>query len=127
MNTFIKENEQKEIALLNITHYNDFKEYEKCNNIDIEEFKELLELGNIQEITLGLYNGATDTFTKRDITDNHIIEAIKTEIKESDFYNFFENEFVEKNNIVTTDDWIRLYSEMYEVFTLNESIFVDMN
>lgn len=127
MNTFIKENEQREIALLNITHYNDFKEYEKCNNLDIEEFKEWLELGYIQEITLGLYNGATDTFTKRDITDNHIIEAIETEIKESDFYNFFENEFIEKNNIITTDDWIRLYSEMYEVFTLNESIFVDMN
>lgn len=125
MNTFIKEEEQREITLLNITHYNDFKEYEKYNNIDTEEFKEQLELGYIQEITLGLYNGATDTFTKRGITDNHIIEAIKTEIEESDFYNFFENDFIEKN--YTNADWIRLYSEMYDVFTLNESIFVNMD
>lgn len=125
MNTFIKEEEQREITLLNITHYNDFKEYEKYNNIDSEEFKEELELGYIQEITLGSYNGAADTFTKRDITDNHIIEAIKTAINESDFYNFFENDFIEKNH--TNADWIRLYSEMYEVFTLNESIFVNMD
>lgn len=125
MNKFIKEDKQREITLLNIIHYNDFKEYKKYNNIDTEEFKEQLELGYIQEITLGSYNGATDTFTKRDITDDHIIEAIKTEIKETDFYNFFENEFIEKNH--TNADCIRLYSEMYEVFTLNESIFVNMD
>lgn len=113
---------------LNITHYKDFKEYEKYNNIDIEEFREKLELGYIQEITLGLYNGATNTFTKRDITNNHIIEAIKTEIIESDFYNYFDDElFIKKNNIVTTDDWIILYIEMYDVFTLNESIFIDVD
>lgn len=121
MNAFIKEEEQREITLLNITHYNDFKEYEKCNNIDTEEFKEELELGYIQEITLGLYNGATNTFTKRDITDNHIIEAIETAIEESEFCNLFE----EKN--YKNADWIRLYSEMYEVFTLNDSIFVNMD
>ena len=124
MNKVIKENEQKEIALLNITHYNDFKEYQKYNNVDQEEFKRLLESGYIQDITLGLYNGAIDKFTKRDITDNHIINAIITEIKESDFYNYFDDEFIKENNIKNSSDWILLYTEFYEVFTLGNSIYI---
>lgn len=125
MNFIIGEDEKRQIALSNITHYNDFKEYEKYNNVDQEEFKEFLELGSTQEITLGLYNGAIDTFTKRNITDNHIIDAIITEIKESDFYNYFDDEFIKENNLITINDWILLYTEFYQVYTLNESIFVE--
>ena len=125
MNFIIKENEKRQIALSNITHYNDFKEYEKYNNVDREEFKEFLELGSTQEITLGLYNGAIDTFTKRNITDNHIIDAIITEIKESDFYNYFDDEFIKENNLITINDWVLLYTVFYQVYTLNESIFVE--
>ena len=120
----IKQNEKIEMALNNISHYNDFKEYEKCNNIDKEEFKEFLELGNIQDITLGLYNGAIDTFTKRNITDNHIIDAIMTEIKGSDFYNYFDDEFIKENNIKTSNDWVLLYTEFYYVFTLDNSMYI---
>lgn len=125
MNFIIGEDEKRQIALSNITHYNDFKEYEKYNNVDKEEFKEFLELGSTQEITLGLYNGAIDTFTKRNITDNHIIDAIITEIKESDFYNYFDDEFIKENNIITINDWILLYTVFYQVYTLNESIFIE--
>ena len=126
MNFIIGEDEKRQIALSNITHYNDFKEYEKYNNVDREEFKEFLELGSTQEITLGLYNGAIDTFTKRNITDNHIIDAIITEIKESDFYNYFDDEFIKENNLITINDWILLYTVFYQVYTLNESIFIEM-
>ena len=125
MNFIIGEDEKRQIALSNITHYNDFKEYEKYNNVDREEFKEQLEFGNIQNITLGLYNGATGTFTKRDITNNHITEAIITEIKESNFYNYFDDEFIKDNNLITINDWVLLYTEFYQVFTLNESIFIE--
>ncbi|MEB6232589.1 hypothetical protein [Mammaliicoccus sciuri] len=126
MKLVIKENEQREIALLNITHYNDFKEYQKYNNLDQEEFIRMLKVGHIQDITLGTYNGSTNTFKRDIITSDHIINAINTEIKESDFYNYFENEFIEKNNLKTSNDWIRLYAEFYQVYTLNGSIFVEM-
>ena len=125
MNFIIGEDEKRQIALSNITDYNDFKEYEKYNNVDQEEFKEFLELGSTQEITLGLYNGDIDTFTKRNITDNHIIDAIITEIKESDFYNYFDDEFIKENNITTINDWVLLYTNFYQVYTLNESIFIE--
>ena len=120
----IKENEKIKMILNNIIHYKDFEEFEKYNNLDQEDFKERIEDNYIQDITPGTYNGASDTFTKRNITDNHIIDAIITEIKESDFYNYFDDEFIEENNIKTSNDWILLYTEFYEVFTLGNSIYV---
>ena len=123
----IKENEKIEIALNNVSHYKDFKEYKKYNNLDQEDFKELLNDGYIQDITLGTYNGSTNIFTNDIINNEHIIKAIKTEIIETDFSSFFEDEFIEENNIKTSNDWVLLYTEFYYVFTLDNSIYVELN
>ena len=120
----IKENEKIEIALNNIVHYKDFEEFEKYNNFNKEDFKEMMEDGNIQEITPGTYNGALDTFTKNIINNENIINTIITDIRDIDFYNFFEDEFIEENNIKTSNDWLLLYTEFFEVFTLDNSIYV---
>ena len=119
-----KQNEKIKMILNNIIHYKDFEEFEKYNNLDQEDFGEMMEDGNIQEITLGTYNGSTKTFTNDIINNEHIIKAIKTEVTESDFFNFFEDEFIEENNIKSSGDWILLYTEFYEVFTLDNSIYV---
>ena len=119
-----KQNEKIEMILNNIIHYKDFEEFEKYNNLDQEDFKEMMEDGNIQEITLGTYNGALDTFTKNIINNENIINTIITDIRDIDFHNFFEDEFIKENNIKTSGDWILLYTEFYEVFTLDNSIYV---
>ena len=120
----IKENEKIEIALNNIVHYKDFEEFEKYNNLDQEDFKERMEDNYIQDITPGTYNGASDTFTKNIINNENIINTIITDIRDIDFYNFFEDELIEENNIKTSNDWILLYTEFFEVFTLDNSIYV---
>ena len=120
----IKENEKIEMILNNVIHYKDFEEYKKYNNFNKEDFKEMMEDGNIQEITLGTYNGASDTFTKNIINNENIINTIITDIRDIDFYNFFEDEFIEENNIKTSNDWILLYTEFFKVFTLDNSIYV---
>ena len=119
-----KQNEKIKMILNNVSYYKDFKEYEKCNNIDKEEFKEFLELGYIQDITLGTYNGSTKTFTKDIINNEHIINAIKTEVTETDFSSFFEDEFIKENDIKNSSDWVLLYTEFYYVFTLDNSIYI---
>ena len=119
-----KQNEKIEIALNNISHYKDFEEFEKYNNLDQEDFKERMEDNYIQDITPGTYNGASDTFTKNIINNENIINTIITDIRDIDFYNFFEDEFIEENNIKNSSDWILLYTEFYEVFTLGNSIYV---
>ena len=120
----IKENEKIEIVLNNIVHYKDFEEFEKYNNLDREDFKERIENNYIQDITPGTYNGASDTFTKNIINNENIINTIITDIRNIDFYNFFEDEFIEENNIKTSNDWVLLYTEFFEVFTLDNSIYV---
>lgn len=122
MNT--KQNEKIETALNNISHYKDFEEYEKYNNLNQEDFEERMEDNYINEITLGTYNGASDRFTKNIINDENIIDTIISDMRDIDFYNFFEDEFIEENNIETSNDWILLYTEFFEVFTLDNSIYV---
>ena len=116
--------EKIKMILNNIVHYKDFEEFEKYNNLDQEDFKERIEDNYIQEITLGTYNGALDTFTKNIINNENIINTIITDMRDIDFYNFFEDEFIEENNIKTSNDWILLYTEFFEVFTLDNSIYV---
>ena len=120
----IKQNEKIKMILNNVIHYKDFEEYEKYNNFNKEDFKEMMEDGNIQEITPGTYNGALDTFTKNIINNENIINTIITDIRDIDFYNFFEDEFIEENKIKTSNDWVLLYTEFFEVFTLGNSIYV---
>lgn len=120
----IKQNEKIKMALNNISHYKDFEEFEKYNNLGQEDFKERIDDNYIQDITPGTYNGASDTFTKNIINNENIINTIITDIRDIDFYNFFEDEFIEENNIKTSNDWILLYTEFYEVFTLGNSIYV---
>lgn len=123
----IKQNEKIEMALNNVIHYKDFEEYKKYNNLDREEFKESVEDNYIQEITLGTYNGSTKTFTSDIINNENTIKAIRTEVVESDFFHFFDDEFIEENNIKNYSDWILLYTEFYEVFTLDNSIYVELD
>ena len=119
-----KQNEKIEIALNNISHYKDFEEFEKYNNLDQEDFKEMSEDGYIQDITPGIYNGASDRFINSIINDENIIKAIKTEIIETDFSSFFDNEFIKENDIKNSSDWVLLYTEFYYVFTLDNSIYI---
>ena len=120
----IKQNEKIKMILNNIIHYKDFEEFEKYNNLNREDFKERVEDNYIQDITPGTYNGASDTFTKNIINNKNIINTIITDIRDIDFYNFFEDEFIEENNIKTSNDWLLLYTEFFEVFTLDNSIYV---
>ena len=120
----IKQNEKIETALNNISHYKDFEEFEKYNNLDQEDFKEMLEDGYIQDITPGTYNGASDRFINSIINDENIIKAIKTEIIETDFSSFFDNEFIKENDIKNSSDWVLLYTEFYYVFTLDNSLYI---
>ena len=120
----IKQNEKIKMILNNIIHYKDFEEFEKYNNLDQEDFKERIEDNYIHDITLGTYNGASDTFTKNIINNENIINTIITDIRDIDFYNFFEDEFIEENKIKTSNDWLLLYTEFFEVFTLGNSIYV---
>lgn len=122
----IKDQENLRMAVSNVTLYKDFAEYEKYENVDGAEFIELEENGFIGNLTLGTYNGATDTFQKRTIDDSHILEAILTDIHECELYGLLDDREVDDDQReMSQADYIREYTEIYKVFSINNELFVN--
>lgn len=115
--------ELREFILYNVTHYKDFEEYEKYNNVDAEEFKDKVAVGFIQDITCGTYNGATQTFTPWELNDGNLIDTIIQDIREGILYESLED-FVEGARYI---DYALAYVELYKVFTLEGKVYVDMD
>lgn len=115
--------EVKQFILANITHYEDFEEYSKYNNVTLEEFEEDKENGFIYDMTCGTYNGATQTFTPWEINDNNLIDTIIQDIGDGVLYESLED-FTEGTRYI---DYALAYAELYTVFTLDGKVYVDLD
>lgn len=119
-------NSNIQLALSNITRYkgmNDFKQdYETLEEAQAD-FDEKLEKGFIQNITLSTYNGATQESTFFELTDENILEAIYTDLHETDSYSMIEE--MEESTDLTKWDYIRAYTEFSNVFTLNGLVYIE--
>ena len=112
---------------MNVTSYDDMKEYLQCNNMDCEEFENDIENGYIQCITLGTYNGATDTFTKRGITENHIIDAIYQVISDDAFITYLQDLTDDDINLWNDYRLVYEYTTIYNVITIDNDIYVELD
>ncbi|UMO76795.1 hypothetical protein [Enterococcus phage phiSHEF13] len=116
----------KTVALSNVTRYkdmNDYKQdYETLEEAQVD-FDEKLADGYIQNITLSTYNGATQESTLYELTDENILEAIYTDLHETDSYGMIEE--MEENTDLTKWDYVRAYTEIYNVFTLNGLVYIE--
>lgn len=119
-------NSNIQLALSNITRYKDMNDY-KQDYETLEEaqadFNEKLENGYIQNITLATYNGVTQASTFYELTDENILEAIYTDLHETDSYDMLQE--IEENTDLTKWDYIRAYTEVYNVFTLNGLVYIE--
>lgn len=113
--------QMKQFILANITHYEDFEEYSKANNVYIEDFENYKESGFISEITCGTYNGATNKFVYWEINLDNLINTILQDIEECDYYQVL-NDYTD---VQTPLGYVKAYTEMYNVFTIGEQVFVD--
>lgn len=116
----------KTMALTGVTRYKDMNDY-KQDYETLEEaqtdFDEKLKNGYVQNITLSTYNGATQESTLYELTDENILEAIYTDLHETDFYSMIEE--MEESTDLTKWDYVRAYTEIYNVFTLNGLVYVE--
>jgi hypothetical protein len=113
-------------VLNNVTRYDDFEDF-SCYHDDItrEEWQEYCDDGWAGEITPGTYNGATKKFTRvSKLTDDDIINAIKSDIADDEFIDISLQEFY-PNKPNTPDVQALVYTEAYEVFTIGERLFAD--
>lgn len=107
----------------NIEHYKDFEEYSDANPVTLEEFEDYKERGFIQDITCGTYNGATNTFTPWEINLDNLINTILQDIRDCDYYQVL-NDYTD---VQTPLGYVLAYTEMYNVFTIGERVFVDLD
>lgn len=122
----INKNFSIQLALANVTRYKDMNDY-KQDYETLEEaqadFDEKLAEGYIQNITLSTYNGATQKNTFFELTDENILEAIYTDLHETDYYSMIEE--MEESTDLTKWEYIRAYTEIYNVFTLDGLVYVE--
>ena len=130
---------QNNVSLMNVSYYDSKAEYirstfpgVKTDEEAAEVFSDQMDRGFLQDITCGTYNGATDEFTPWELSDNNILDTILNALHEDDFYNtgFFGNcteEEAEEFEEWTNADWIREYTEVYEVFIIGNNIYVNQD
>ena len=106
----------------NILEYEDFEEYSEANHVTLEEFENYKESGFIQDITCGTYNGATNKFVYWEINEGNLINTILQDIRDCDYYQVL-NDYTD---VQTPLGYVLAYTEMYNVFTIGEQVFVDL-
>lgn len=108
----------------NIEEYESFEEYSKTNyNVSIEEFEQYQKSGFIKEITCGTYNGSTNKFVPWEINLDNLIKTILQDIKDCDYYEVLED----YADIDRPLGYVNAYTEMYNVFTIGNKVFVDLD
>ena len=133
------DDQQRKVALMNIEYYDSIGDYMKStfSRISTEEAEDVfideMERGFIQNITCGTYNGASDTFDPWELTDANILNTIHNNIMDDDFYNFVaaymcdDPEEAEELKEWTDADFIREYTEVYNVFIIGNNIYVNID
>ena len=108
----------------NIEEYESFEEYSKTNyNVSIEEFEQYQKSGFIKEITCGTYNGSTNKFVPWEINLDNLVKTILQDIKDCDYYDVLED----YADIDRPLGYVNAYTEMYNVFTIGNKVFVDLD
>ena len=115
----------KEDILRNVTRYESFEEYRHCTGNDKEEFaykKE--EECSIQDISF--YYGVAGSLLKMEMNDNSIIRALVDLLTVIDFINEYDEAlcYTEKTTVMEA---LEDMTNIYEVFTLDDTLYIDLN
>ena len=136
MSVNIHDRNQNKIALMNVGYYDSKAEYMTNAFVDVtdesaaEDFEQCLDLGYIKEITCGTYNGVTDVFTPWRMTNMNILDTILNVLHEENFYTSvadYMNANPDELEQWSYADWIREYTEVYEVFVIGNNVYVNQD
>lgn len=130
--------DQNSLSLMNVSFYDSKAEYIRLTFPGVEtdaeaaeDFADQMDSGFIQDITCGTYNGATDEFDPWELNDNNILDTILNALHEDDFYDFVASynedhpdELAELERW-SNADYIREYTEVYDVFIIGDRVYVN--
>lgn len=112
-----------------------FKDLDHYNEVVIdgaEQLDEALQEGFIQDLTRGVYNGATDTFTPNTLTPEELAGALQQYLYEIDWLAILYTQHEEDNDLETFEqltlfDVLEDYLNCYNVFTIDNNIYADIS
>lgn len=115
-------NNEIKCMLLNINTYKDMAEYTHYTNNTKEDLQELQENGWILDITPSTYNGALDKTDYSELTTMNIYSALLEEAHQDSFQELLQDE----NEYNTSEArQVRLVTEIYNVFTIGQHLYID--
>ena len=134
MSVNFTDKEQNSISLMNVSYYDSKAEYIRLSFLGVETdeeaaevFSDQMDRGFLQDITCGTYNGATDEFTPWELTDDNIVETVRQALNEDEFiFDMVVNRDINQEDW-TIADYIREYTEVYEVFIIGGRVYVNMD
>ena len=109
-----------ELITAEVTQFKDFETYELFENTTKQEFISNLQLGLYIDLTLSSYNGHSNQFAPRSITNDHIYDSIVNHLwltEYADLSHITEN--------LTDPELVYEFVSNYNVFTLNNRIYLN--
>lgn len=125
--------EQYNYLFNKVSIYKDMEDYLNTNVYTTEEdFAELVEQGDYQIATRGVYNGATNTFTPNTLTPEELAGALQLYLHEIDWLAILYTQHEEDNDLQTFEqltlfDVLEDYLNCYNVFTIGNNIYADIS
>lgn len=120
--------EQYNYLFNKVTVFEDMEDYNNKTIDGAEQLDEALQEGFIQDLTRGVYNGATDTFTPNTLTPEELAGALQQYLYEIDWLAILYTQHEEDNDLETFEqltlfDVLEDYLNCYNVFTIDNNIY----
>ena len=112
---------KNDIIDFNVSQFKDFETFELFENVSKQEFLSNLQLGFYLDLTLGSYNGHSNRFTPRSITNEHIYDSIVTYLYLTEYDDL---DHITEN--LTEPELVYEFVSTYNVFTLNNRIYLKL-
>lgn len=124
--------EQYNYLFNKVTVFEDMEDYNSKTIDGAEELEEKLEEGFIQDLTRGVYNGATDTFTPNTLNARELAGALQLYLHEIDWLAILYTQHEEADDLETFEqltlfDVLEDYLNCYNVFTIGNNIYADIS
>lgn len=124
--------EQYNYLFNKVSIYKDLDHYNEVVIDGAEQLDEALQEGFIQDLTRGVYNGATNTFTPNTLTPEELAGALQQYLYEIDWLAILYTQHEEADDLQTFEqltmfDVLEDYLNCYNVFTIGNNIYADIS
>lgn len=124
--------EQYNYLFNKVTTYKDMEDYLNTNIfVSAEDFEVLVEQGDYQTVTRGVYNGALHKLTPNTLNAEELVGALQQYLYEEDYMEFLYLTYEAEDDLETFEeltmfDVLEDYLNCHNVFTIGNNIYIDI-